>query len=195
MTGSFIKLMRSGIVIFALFFLGTCQEDYTPKPKGYFRINLPPKTYKSFQSDCNFHFEIPAYSVVLPHPTPPNELCWYDIFFPRFNAKLYLSYKNLNGSVDQLMEESRKLAYKHTIKADAIEENYIDFPDGGKIGVLYDIEGNAASPLQFFISDSTSHFLRGSLYFNNNPNADSVAPVLNFIRQDVAHLIETLEWE
>jgi gliding motility-associated lipoprotein GldD len=113
---------------------------------------------------------------------------------PAFNGTIYLSYKKINQNLPDLIEDSRNLAYKHSIKADAIDESLIRDPERNVYGIIYDLKGNTASSIQFFVSDSTNHFLRGSLYFNTQPDKDSLAPVIRFVREDVIHLINTIKW-
>jgi gliding motility-associated lipoprotein GldD len=108
---------------------------------------------------------------------------------------VYLSYKDVQSNLNQLFEDSRNLAYKHAAKASQIEEYAVNIPEKKVYGIIYEIVGNAASSIQFHISDSTSHFLRGSLYFYAAPNADSLEPVTSFIRSDIEHLIQTLQWK
>ena len=186
-------------ILFILFvsvilFVG-CTNHYTPLPSGYFRIDMPEKEYQLFDSIQPYRFEYPAYAKVKPDTDTPNETNWVNIAFPRFNGTIHISYKAISGNIDEVMEESRRLAYKHTIKADAIGERLYDDPERHLFGVLYEIKGNAASPLQFSVTDSTRHFLRGSLYFNSVPNKDSLAPVVDFLREDMMHLMETLNWK
>lgn len=187
------KIITVCFVVLFLFFV-SCEKTFTPKPKGYFRIALPSKKYKTFDQECPFTFEIPEYSLIHSDIELNTEPCWYNIDFPLFRATLHLSYKAIHGNVYKFIEESRALAFKHTIKADAINEDIYQDPVHQKYGVFYDIKGNAASSIQFFVTDSTQHFLRGALYFNNSPNKDSIAPVLQFILADIDHLVETLEW-
>jgi len=94
------------------------------------------------------------------------------------------------------MEDSRKLAYQHSVKAEAINEKLVKRDTAKVFGLLYDIEGlNTASSVQFFLTDSTNHFLRGALYFNLVPRNDSLSPVIKFIKKDITHLIETFKWK
>jgi len=109
-------------------------------------------------------------------------------------GKIHLSYKTIHNNFNELMEDSRRLAYKHTIKADAINEQMFIDDEKHVFGILYDIQGDAASSIQFFATDSTTHFLRGSLYFNVIPNKDSLAPVVSFVKKDIIKLMETLSW-
>ncbi|OQY02043.1 MAG: gliding motility lipoprotein GldD [Bacteroidetes bacterium 4572_117] len=177
------------------FFFTACTENYTPKPRGYFRITFPEREYKNFESNAPYKFETPVYSVILPDSSSLAEAWWYNINFPKMKGTIHLSYKNLTGNLNEYVEESRSLVYKHTIKADAINEQAFIKPDENIYGVLYEIKGNAASPYQFFVTDSSKHFLRGALYFNVYPNKDSLAPVFKFIKKDIIHLMESVEWK
>jgi len=178
-------------LIFALF---SCRETYSPKPRGYYRIDLPEKSYQLFKETCPYSFEYPKYSVLYNDSSIHAEPYWINIYFPQFNGTLHLSYKPIRNNLKVLVEDAHAMAYKHTVKADAIEEQYIKNELDKVYGLLYEIKGNAASSLQFFVTDSSSHFLRGALYFQTNPNKDSLAPVIDFVRQDLIHLIETITW-
>ncbi len=106
-----------------------------------------------------------------------------------------MSYLAINNNFDQIIEDSRKLAYKHSIKADAINEKVFVRPEKDVYGILYEIEGNAASSVQFFLTDSVNHYIRGALYFNVKPNKDSLAPVIDFFRDDILYFIDSFEWK
>lgn len=187
-------------IVLILTFL-SCKERYTPKPRGYFRIEFPEKNYHLIQNRFPFRFEIPDYSTITPDYRNPDKPNWLNVVVPENNAQIHISYYSLKGrntkekqQLSELMEESRSLAYKHTIKAEAIEEQlYID--QGSRVfGTVYIIEGNAASPMQFYLTDSVHHFLRGALYISEVPNIDSLRPVINFLEPDVIHIIETTSW-
>ena len=125
-----------------------------------------------------------------------NESGWFNIEFPAYKAKIYLTYKDIKNDLDTLLEQTYKINVKyHIAKADAIDEQVIDNHDEKVYGILYDLKGNTASAVQFYVTDSVNHYLRGSLYFSAEPNADSLAPVIDFFRQDIIHLIETLKWK
>ncbi len=190
---------RKGIVIaFLLLMTGiflSCHESYTPKPRGYLRVKYPEKQYHSFDTNAPFSFMYPVYAQVIPDTNANAEPYWYNILFPGLNATIFLSYKPVKKNLQKYIEDSRTLVYKHTIKAEAINESLIRDDSSHVYGIMYDLKGNTASSLQFFVTDSTRHFLRGSLYFNVEPNKDSLAPVIAFIRQDVVHLINTLQWK
>jgi gliding motility-associated lipoprotein GldD len=119
-----------------------------------------------------------------------------NITFPEYNAAVYLSYKEINAkhNLSKLIEDAHTLTYRHSIKADYIDEGTIKSRNN-VYGLYYDVGGNAASNIQFFVTDSVKNFIRGSLYFNNEPNADSLAPVINFVRKDIEHMISTLKWK
>jgi len=174
---------------------GACRRNYTPKPRGYFRIDLPEHTYREYRSDCPFSFEFPVYTTLQPDQSRMARPCWFNIVYPEFNGKIHLSYQTVEKNLEELTEDARTLAYKHSIKADAIGEQLFTHPDKKVYGILYDIKGNAASSVQFFLTDSSRHFIRGALYFNTSPNADSLAPVIRFCREDIIHLIETFSWQ
>lgn len=163
----------------------------------YFRIDLPPKEYTTLDTNtCSYRFEYPVYAYIVPYDTTKDQnRGWLNIQFPAFKATLHITYYNVQDNLYKYTEESRSLAYKHDIKADAIREiTYID-PNNKVFGMVYEIKGNAASPVQFYLTDSTKHFIRGSLYFNVKPNKDSLAPVITFLYEDVKRLIETLRWK
>jgi len=174
-----------------------CESDYSPKPRGYFRIDLPPHTYVLSQTGCPFQFEQPSYAVLLKDQDKNAQDCWLNLDFPEFNARLHLSYFAINSqtSFDQLREDARTFAFKHSSKATAIDQKKIALPAQRVYGLRYFINGNTASNFQFFASDSSQHYLRGALYFNEKPKVDSIQPVLDFIKEDVEHLISTLQWK
>jgi len=185
----------SVLILIGSFFLGSCKKNYTPKPRGYFRIDLPEKKYTKFDTSFPYTFDYPIYTNIKEDHSRLTEKYWINIEYPYLNGKIHVSYKNINNNIDQILEDTRKLAYKHAIKADAINEKLFQKPEKSVYGILYEIEGNAASSMQFFLTDSTNHYLRGALYFNTEPNKDSLAPVLEFVKEDIIRLIETLEWK
>jgi gliding motility-associated lipoprotein GldD len=183
-------------VIVILTLTVSCNHSYTPKPRGYFRIDLPSRDYRLYDPEnCPYAFEYPNYAKIEKDMEYNTEPCWINISFPGYGAKLHISYKNVNGNLSDFIEDSRALAYKHSIKADAINEKIYARPERHVYGILYDIKGNTASSVQFFVTDSTKHFLRGALYFNVEPNKDSLAPLIDFFRDDVIHMIETFRWK
>jgi len=191
MVAATLLMLLSGILL-----LPSCRHDYMPKPRGYFRITLPEKSYRTFDSTCPFRFEYPVYARITKDDHPLAEPCWMNVEFPAFRGKLHLSYKTINGNLPQYLEDTRSLAMKHIPRADAIKNELICFPDRKVFGMTYQIAGSgAASPLQFFLTDSCRHFLRGALYFNAVPNNDSLGPVLDFINADIDIMISSFEWK
>jgi len=181
--------------VLLLLSLSLCKRNYTPKPPGYMRIDFPDKAYRIYDSICPYRFEYPVYGRVVPDTGRIAEPCWVNIEFKGFGGKIHISYKPVDNNINKYIEDSRTLAYKHTIKADAIRETVFTNDSIRVFGLLYEIKGDAASSVQFYLTDSNRHFLRGSLYFNVEPDADSMAPVIDFFLEDIKHLVETFEWK
>lgn len=194
-----MKLKYSIIISIAvLLFAGCISEDddiIAPKPRAYYRIEFPKKEYKVYDSVCPFKFEMPVYSYIENDKNIKAEPCWLNMQFAPFNSTLHLSYKPVTGNLDKYLEDTYTLAAKHQVKASGIEERLFKNDSLKVYGLVYQIDGNAASAVQFYITDSAKHFLRGALYFNCVPNIDSLSPVIGFIKQDIFHLIETFEWK
>jgi len=197
-----IKIFNLIILLLIIYCISSCNEISVPKPKGYFRIDLPEKSYLRFNENpfqnlsLPFSFEYPAYGKLLPNKEEGDNAGWFNIEFPSYKAKIYLTYKNVGNDFAGLMEQTYKMNVKnHISKADAINEVKYSNQENRVYGVLYDLKGNTASAVQFYITDSVKHYLRGSLYFAAEPDADSLAPVINFFREDIIHLIESLKWE
>ncbi len=187
--------LNACLIVVLLVFASSCKHKGTPKPRGYFRIAFPEHNYQSFEGDYPYSFESPVYAKVVQDKERNAEKYWVNIVYPQYKGVLHLSYKEIDNNLQLLLEDSRKLAYKHSIKADAIGEKLF-MSDSTKVyGILYDIKGDAASAVQFFLTDSVKHFLRGSLYFDAIPNKDSLAPVVNFVKEDIMHLMETVQWK
>ncbi|HEY3390899.1 MAG TPA: gliding motility lipoprotein GldD [Prolixibacteraceae bacterium] len=186
----FIFLLLGSLLPF-----GSCRKEYTPRPRGYFRISFPAKSYKSLEMPLPYSFQIPVYSNPGHDSLNLNQLDWVTIEVPANHAQIHLSYKKIDKNLGDYIEESRTLAYKHSQKASSIEEQIFINPAQRVFGTIYNIKGNAASPMQFYLTDSAKHFLRGSLYIKEIPNIDSLQPVIEFLNQDVIRLIETTEWK
>ena len=181
------------------FILFSCNSVYSPKPRGYFRIDFPAHAYQAFdRPEFPYSFEYPVYGNIIRDTAffgdKPENPYWINVDFPRFHARIYISYKEVNGNFDKLREDAYKMTYKHTYKASSIEDSLISTPLGIH-GIFFNVGGNAATSKQFFVSDSTRHFLRGALYFDTTPNSDSLGIVNNFLEEDMFHLINTLKWK
>jgi gliding motility-associated lipoprotein GldD len=175
-----------------------CQRGFTPKPRGYFRIDLPQKSYSRLQTTLPFTFEVPDYSVVSSYTgvfdDDPDVASWLNLDFPDFSAHIHLTYKTVENNLKDLIDDAHTFAYKHSVKADAINQIRFSNQEASVYGVKYEIKGNTASSVQFFCTDSIKNFLRGALYFDTEPNKDSLAPVVEFLGQDLNKLMESLEW-
>lgn len=183
-------------LIFLVFFIASCSSDYVPKPRGFFRIDLPEKKYRLFDSTYPYTFEYPEYAQVVPDTLKNAEPYWLNLKFLHFNSQVNISYKSINNNLSQYSEDAYNLAMKHIPKADDIDPERIDFSEHKVHGITYNITGiGAASAYQFFVTDSISNFVRGALYFNITPNNDSLAPVIIFLKEDITHMIETLQWK
>jgi len=186
-------------LLFTVSLIWGCQSDYAPRPRGYFRIDLPEKEYISLSPGFNFGFNYPAYGEIREYTgsleKEKNTESWLNIDFPVINARLYLTYKPVKANLGSLIEDAHTFVYKHISRADAIVQNQFVSPEKSVYGVLFDIKGNAASSLQFYLTDSTSGFLRGAFYFDCQPNRDSLAPLIEFIREDIEVLIQSFYWK
>lgn len=172
-------------------------SHYAPKPRGFHRLYFPEKQYRLYETSCPYTFRYPAYAGVEPGSGNAEHPCWQDLVFPAFNARLHLSYYPVTAQarLDQLTEDARSLAFAHTVKATAIDEGYVRDPARRVYGVYYKIGGSTASALQFYVTDSVKHYLRGALYLNEKPRPDSVQPVIDFLEADIDTLIRSLRWK
>lgn len=177
-------------------FLFACSH-YSPKPHGYPRVQYPEKNYEVFDSNCAYTFQIPVYAEMRLDEDDNSEPCWYNLEFPDFDGTLHLSYKQFKTK-DQLYklgEDAYKLAMKHAVKAEEISETEQNDTASGNTVMIYELEGKTATPYNFYITDNKRHFIRGAFYFNNYTNGDSIAPVFDFIKQDIERLIYTTRWK
>lgn len=182
--------------LFLLLMLFSCgEEEATPKPRGYFRIQLPDHQYTLFDPPgCPFRFEIPSKAVAIADTMRKDENCWWFILLPEINGQIYLTYKPITNDLPRYLEDTHTLVYKHTSRASSINEQVMSI-DRNVGGVFYTLGGDAASSTQFFLTDSLHHFVRGALYFNAVPNTDSLAPLVQYAREDVLHLMQSFRWK
>lgn len=183
------------LLIVSALLIVSCNPHHIPKPRGFLRIDLPENhNYIPAQINHIATFNMSAYAY-LEEKENTGKSKWFNINYPEWNGKLYLSYFHLNDtSLMPLTEDARRFAYKHSVKATSIQESVFTFPIKKVHGMLYEVGGNTASAIQFFATDSLEHFMLGSLYINAEPNRDSLNPIINYISQDILHMIETLEW-
>ena len=193
MNGTKLLLAMLGLSLLA----SACGRNFTPKPRGYFRIDFPEKKYQSYRANAPYDFDYPVYAQVQADTRADAKPYWIDVAFPQFNGRLHLSYLPINSSqmLNQLTEDARTFAFKHTVKATAIDEGIIYYPKKKVYGIYYTIAGNTASAVQFYLTDSSKNYLRAALYFNEQPRIDSIKPVLNFIKKDIDVFIKTFQWK
>lgn len=211
MSKFFIKNSTAGcsglafwLLVFVAFFipLASCNSEYTAgKKKGYFKIEFPDKKYQAFnQPGYPYTFEYPLYANVIKDTTFFDDKAgdwWINIDIPRFKGRIHVSYKPITAqnSFDSLVRDGFKMAYKqHVNMATGITDSLMKTPNGVE-GIYFSLGGNTATANQFFLTDSTRHFLRGALYFDAAPNADSLGIVNEFLKKDLQHLINTLQWK
>lgn len=213
----FILYAASCVLCFAA--LSSCNSTFTAKPKGYFKISFPEKKYQLFdQPGYPYRFEYPVYAKIVKDTSffgeSPENPWWINIDFPQFDGRIYVSYNIIGGkatykiksssgtyidsvatnTLDKLINGSYSLTYKHSSKAISIDDSVFR-TDNGISGIAFKIGGDAATANQFLLTDSVKHFLRGALYFDATPNADSLAPVNKFLKEDMLHLIKTFQWK
>jgi gliding motility-associated lipoprotein GldD len=194
----FIVVKQAAFFLVALLCLAACNgnHDYSPKPRGYFRIIFPKKTYQMYNEACPFTFVYPTYAKIEPDTNRDAKPCWLNMRFPQFAGTLHLSYEHINSQkeFDELIEDAHRLTFEHTVKASSIDQGVIAYPDRKVYGIYYTVDGNAASSVQFYLTDSTKNYIRGALYFYTEPQLDSIQPVLTFVKQDVDLMIKSFKW-
>ncbi|MCK5781935.1 MAG: gliding motility lipoprotein GldD [Flavobacteriales bacterium] len=184
------KLFPAIIFILSLAFT-SCDDNTYPRPRGNVRLDYPKAKYSTFVSN-HLHASFNK-SDLVNVDIKRND--WVNFRYPKMKATIHLTYKDIKGDAEVLIDEVQKLTYKHTVKASGIIENPYGNPENNTYGTLFEVKGNAASNLQFYITDSTKHILSGALYFYVAPNPDSLSPAIDYIKKDIIALIESLEWE
>ncbi|GAB3577419.1 hypothetical protein GCM10027578_45080 [Spirosoma luteolum] len=192
--------MRYLSVLVVALLLGACgsrsNDNYVPKPKGFPRLDLPTARYGALPPTHPYQFEYNQVARILPDTFARSEPHWVFINYPQFHASVQLTYKPVGNDVNRLramLEDAYKLAARHNIKAYAIEQRKIRLKSGLEASII-DLSGEVPSQVQFVTTDSTTHFLRGALYFNTATENDSLQPVIQYIRKDILHMLNTLTW-
>lgn len=170
--------------------LVACGEDPLPKPRAMLRLDYPPQAYRLYQNGCPFEFE---YSQLARLEANGN--CNMVLQYPAMKGSIFLTYKPVEGNLKELLSDAQKLAYEHVIKADAIPEQEFVNAEGRVYGMFYEVTGDAASQSQFYVTDSTRHFVTGSLYFYAKPNYDSILPAAVYLQHDIRRIMESLSWK
>ena len=187
--------MRAPIIVLAcvcmtLFF--GCNDEPVPKPKGWLRLDLPVQRFV-VQEEAPFSVERPVYSVLVERPARDSSR-WYDLRFKDQRATLHMTWSAVHGELPELIEDAHAFKQQHEAKAASIRSERVLRDSARVFGTFFEVEGDVASPLVFYLTDSTDNFLYGALYFDARPNADSLAPVTERLREDVRHMAATLRW-
>ena len=176
--------------------IASCTKEYVPKPIGYNRLDLPDPKYQSLPDTFPYQFEYSVHASLLRDTSTIHERFWIEIYYPQLKADIHITYKRIAGSEKLLKEyfdDAYKLTSKHQIKAYAIDE-VITVTPSGKTAIIAELEGDVPSQFQFTITDSTTNFVRGALYFNTKVANDSLSPAIEYMKKDIMHLINTFEW-
>lgn len=194
----FTRLSFFSVITLVIF--SACNSDYTPKPKGYFKIDFPEKQYRVFQqTGYPYSFEYPVYANVIKDSSFFGEATenpwWINIDYPQFNGRVHISYKQVGlNKLDKLVNDAFTMTNKHNLKAYSIDDSLMVTPNNVH-GLFFKVGGNVATANQFFLTDSVTHFLRGALYFDATPNEDSLGIVNRFVLEDLKHMINTFKWK
>lgn len=184
-----MRFLTLTILAITIVLLASCGEETLPKPKSQLSLAYPTPAYVKTISDCDYNFDKNSLGTVRYRDN-----CSAVIDYPSLNGSVFLTYRSVENNITALLNDAQKLTYEHVRKADdIIEEKYVN-EDQGAYGMFYDIKGDAASQSQFYITDSTKHFLTGSIYFNVKPNYDSIYPAAVYLKNDIRHLMESIEW-
>lgn len=185
------KIFSSLFFLFSfLFFLISCNENVLPKPKAYLSLEYPKKEYKTLSIKRPYSFEVLKNTSIIDDKNN-----WLKIKYPDLKASIDITYRPIENNLKELLNEAEKLVYKHAVKAEEIIQEDVTNIEQRVFGSIYEITGNAASHLQFHATDSTKNFIKGSLYFYVEPNYDSILPAVEYIKEDILRLMETLEWK
>jgi len=193
----FSPLKRIGFCV-GLGLLAGCSStpDFTPKPKGYNRIDLPPHRYRPLPGNHPYTFEYSREAVVRPDSSYLAKPHWLNVYYPRLHANVQITYMDVQRDrklYNKMMEDARKLTGKHQIKATAIDEQIVKTPSGLRASV-FELQGEVPSQFQFYTTDSSKHFLRGALYFRTATANDSLAPVIEYVKADMIQMLNTLRY-
>jgi gliding motility-associated lipoprotein GldD len=190
-------MFKKNTIILPLLLLIGCDNDYLPKPMGYNRIDLPEHAFTSLEKNLPYQFEYSQYSQVEADSFNLQETDWINLHYRELGARVHLTYKPVMGKEENLrayLNDALSLTAKHQVKAYGIEEGVVKTPQG-YTGLVAELSGEVPTQFQFYVTDSTHHFLRGALYFNTAVKNDSLAPIIEYIKVDMMHLINTLEFK
>lgn len=178
-----------GLIVILLSLVSACKDDVLPKPKAMLRLEYPAAKEALLDSE---HFSI-KYNEMAKLKSESNNSFTLD--YPLMKGSIFINYKVVNGNLDKLLTDAQKLSYEHVVKADGIYEEPVVNEPYNVYGMYYEVKGNAASQSQFYVTDSTKHFVTGSLYFYAKPNYDSILPAAVHLQKDIRKIIESLRWK
>lgn len=184
-------MLKSVFFFIVLALLASCGKEAVPKPAGELRLEYPKPSYKTFSSGCGYSFEYSAYARVDAAKKP----CWFYISYPGMKAKVFITYFPIKTDFNLHVQEAERMVYEHTIRASSIDTQSFTYPEKKVYGNFYELKGQTASNIQFFVTDSTKHFVTANLYFNSRPKPDSLAPAVDYIKKDLKHMLDTFEWK
>lgn len=185
--------MKKLIFLILLGGLLSCGEEVQPKPGAFLALEYPQPDYQLYKSGCTYSFEKNTMARV--EPSRADQRCWVNLEYDQLNGTIFITYQPVSNNLDSLLTDAQKLPLQHTIKADAIEGAVYTNEFHRTYGMFYEVSGNAASQAQFYLTDSVNHFLTGSVYFDAQPNFDSILPAAAYLKRDMRHLMETVEWQ
>ncbi|NJW52972.1 gliding motility lipoprotein GldD [Salinimicrobium oceani] len=185
--------MRTLIFLMLLILLVSCGDEVQPKPSGFLSLDYPPAEYTILDTSCPYSFE--RNKITSLKTERGGQDCWINLEYEDLRGTIFITYQPVKNNLDSLLTDAQKLPLRHTIKADAIEGSVYTNNYHRTYGMFYQVSGNAASQAQFYLTDSINHFLTGSVYFDAQPNFDSILPAAAYIKRDMRHLMETLEWQ
>ena len=191
------KALKVILVINTIVVLMSCGNDTVPKPKAMLRLDYPTPLYESINTELPFLFEKNklSNSIGKIRSLQGQNSLGLEVVYPSLKGTIFLTYKKVEGNLNNYLLDAQNITQTHTIKADEIiEQPYVN-PEDNVFGMFYEIGGNAASQSQFYVTDSINHFLTGSLYFYVKPNYDSILPAADYLKKDIQHIMETIQWK
>lgn len=190
-----IKNLATLFLSFLLLTLGSCTKDVIPKPKAYLKLQYPEAIYNTYNSNCPFEFDFNNI-VEIEKPKGIADFCAMNLNYSKLKGKIHLSYVSVD---EELLKKSligaQKLTQEHSQMAEGIKPSQFESLKHNTYGMVYEVDGDAASPVQFYVTDNKKHFLRGAVYFNIKPNYDSILPAAHYIKKDILVLMESLKWK
>lgn len=182
--------MKKNFLYFFILLLISCGDETIPKPSAQLSLEYPNATYGELNSNCSFTFMVNDLAKI-----KSSAPCVFEINYPKMKGTIYITYKEVNNNIDNLLRDAQKLTYDHVVKADEIATQPYINKEKKVFGMFSEVGGNAATNAQFYVTDSTKNFIYGSMYFYAKPNFDSILPAASYIKDDIRKIMETIEWK